>query len=104
MILIFAAAAQVDDATLRQRETNPEHQEAELREALHGAVGTDSRDGAWEKFKLEAGEAGLVQAMEVLRSNRLMLPSQTSKRSSYSAKPKRSILSSWGLKHLWQPE
>ena len=54
MLLLLAATAQVDDATLRQRETNPEHQEAELREALYGAVGTDSRDGAWEKFKLEA--------------------------------------------------
>lgn len=54
MLLLLAATAQVDDATLRQRETNPEHQEAELRTALRDAVGTDSRDGAWEKFKLEA--------------------------------------------------
>ena len=54
MFLLLAPKSQVDEATLRQRETNPEHQEAELREALHGAVGTDSRDGAWEKFKLEA--------------------------------------------------
>ena len=54
LMLLLLAAAQVDDATLRQREANPEHQEAELRTALRGAVGTDSRDGAWEKFKLEA--------------------------------------------------
>ena len=53
MLLLLAATAQVDDATLRQRETNPEHQETELRTALRDAVGTDSRDGAWEKFKLE---------------------------------------------------
>ena len=45
MLWLLAATAQVDDATLRQRETNPEHQESELREALRGAVGTDSRDG-----------------------------------------------------------
>ena len=49
MLLLLAATVQVDDATLRQRESNPEHQEAELRTALRDAVGTDSRDGAWEK-------------------------------------------------------
>ena len=38
LLLLAATGAQVDDATLRQRETNPEHQEAELREALHGAA------------------------------------------------------------------
>ena len=42
MLLLFAATTQVDDATLHQRETIPEHQEAELRTALRGAVGTDS--------------------------------------------------------------